>query len=285
MFRCFLRPRGRSSIPTTSLPSFASSGSRGIKLARVSPAATTSKYICVPLLTSGRAWLNKLASSDIGHHGELETVRSLGSHNHFKITIRVAPRHVRKFTDDVYFSESGHPIAEAVVRRYLRDHQEKPLWTITSVRTAEKAIVRGKFKYRANAAFHQALANAGYDTAGRRMAGSQEGGRNGAVAQLFGTVEILTAAPKEAQMAPFTKLREFFEKAVEVLEQRLGRTADGRGTVTPRVQAQVQRPQHQAHGRSIKRTDGRSSGYGGPDASRRGALHGPVESTRPTLRR
>lgn len=273
MLRCFLRPRGRLSIPPLWLPSLASSGSRSIKLSNLGPlAGASTQYATGAVPVSRQAWLKQLANNDIGHHAELQTIGS------FKniVTVKFAPRHVRKFTDEVYFTDIGHPLAEFVVRRYLRAHKEKPLWCLKSAPVAEKSIVRGKFKYRAHAAFKQALRNTGYDADGRRLAESNGGARNGGVPELFGTIQILSFAPKEIHNVPFSTLRGFFEKTVGMLEQKLGKAASsryaGRTRETPRVQ--MQRPQHQTRTHATRRTESRSPGNREWDVSRRGSPRG-----------
>lgn len=273
MFRCFARPGGSIHVPPSWLPSFASSGSRGIKLSSGGQITkATFNFTPIALSKSGRDWRDELAKNDIGSYHEFKTVQAMGGF----ITLKSATRHVSKFSDDVYLSEVGHPFAEAVVRRYLRDHKEKPLWCVTTIYSSDFAIVRGKTKYRAHAAFYQALKNAGYDKSGRRIAERKEGGRTATASELFGTVNIMTSAPKELLKKPFTTLRDFFEQAIKKLERQLGKSSASpdaeSGSERPRVLSQ--RPQHQAHSGLRKRTDGSSSENRRPNVPWRGTPAG-----------
>lgn len=207
------------------------SGSRGIKMSKLARNnKSTSADVTV---MTGFEWRDHLLKYGIGHHNETEKFRSIKD----VINLKTASRHIRKFADEPYFSSAaGHPAAEAVVRRYLRDHKEKPLWCMTSIYSGDKAILRAKSKYRFHAAFKQALKNAGYDAAGKRVRESKTGWGNPAVSELFGTLHILTYKPKDALKMPFTELESFFEQAVKGLEARLGRIK------APKVQAQRSEP-------------------------------------------
>lgn len=272
MFRCFLRPRGSIYVSPSWLPSLANSGCRGIKMSKSARIPKmSSEYIQLPLAMSRHDWIDQLTKNGIGHFNDCTRVQELKN----IIIVKASERHVRKFTDDVYFTDIGHPFAEAVVRRYLRDHQEKPLWWITSIHSSDKAIVRGKFKCRAHAAFNQALRNAGYDSAGRRIAERKGAARTGPASDLFGTVNISTREPKEIQKIPFTSLREFFERVVKDLERRLGKTAVSRNAIREGETSRThfQRSQHQTRYSSPKQTGVRGSGDRGPHVARRGTPH------------
>lgn len=243
MFRCFLKPRGRPSTSPVWRPFPTTSGRRGIKLSQLTT-ITKSPGAYAKVMT-GREWLDHLAKNGIGHHSETERIQQKKS----KIVVKVASRHIRKFADDAYFTGvTGNCAAEAVVRRYLRDHKEVPLWCIKTIISSDKPIVRVTARYRIHAAFHSALKKAGYNKAGKRVKKSESGGRNPAISELFGTVHILAYEPKDILKTPFTTLQDFFDEIVKTIEKRLGRTkAPGR-----RVQAQ--RPEQPAQPISIKRT-------------------------------
>ncbi|KAJ4408856.1 hypothetical protein N0V82_009619 [Gnomoniopsis sp. IMI 355080] len=222
MFRCSLRPGGSLHISTSWLPSLVSSGSRGVKLSKLGVFKLPTEYTQAALSVSGREWLKHLAKHNIGNHGELQSVQA--KTKDVKIKINAATRHVRKATDEIYLTNMGHPFAEAVIRRYIRDSKEKPLWCQTASISQDTPIVKGLFKKRAHAAFYQALRNAGYDTAGRRITQRTAAGRT-RFNELFGTVRIVTHEPKQILNIPFTTLREFFEQVVSRLEQKLGKTS------------------------------------------------------------
>lgn len=279
MFRCFLRPGGRPHIAPTWLPSLASCGSRGVKMSKTASHYKSSVDLAkVGLSMSGRQWLDRLAKSGIRRHNEYTFTQTLKP----VLTIKTAPWHVRKFYDDVYFTDMGHASTEVVVRRYLRQHKERPLWCHATSYASDSAIVRGKFKYRARAALNQALRDAGYDNEGRWIGEGKGRGQVGPTSELFGTIHISTSSPKEIQTIPFTKLRGFFDEVVRMLEQKLGQTAADRNTSSdsevPR--AQVQRSQHQASHNYTKATARPVPGNRGSHVSRRGTPHGRGEGGR-----
>lgn len=243
MFRCFLRPRGRPSTSPVWQPFPTISGRREITLSQLN--AITKSPGAFATVTTGREWLDHLAKNGIGHHSETQKIQQIQS----KVVVKVASRHIRKFADDAYFTGStGNCAAEAVVRRYLRDHKETPLWCIKTVVSSDKPIVRVTARYRLHAAFHQALKKAGYDKAGKRVGKSKIGGGNQAISELFGTVHILAYEPKEILKTPFTKLQDFFDQTVKTIEGRLGRTK------APKQKVQAQRPEQPAQPIPIKRT-------------------------------
>lgn len=262
MFQCFLRARrGLFTWPVwqtfLTIP-----GSRGIKLSKLAPITRPTSTNAT--IVTGHEWQDQLLKNGIGCHNETEKFRSIKD----VINLKTASRHIRKFTDEPYFtSPAGHSAAEAVVRRYLRDHKEKPLWCITTVYSGDKAVVRAKAKYRFNAAFNQALKNAGYDTAGKRVRQSKSGRGNPAISELFGTLHIMTYQPKDALKVPFTELESFFEQAVKGLEQRLGRTKTSKvqvqrrerpaqPTAVGRAKGPAQKLEHQAQHISFRRVGG-----------------------------
>lgn len=186
----------------------------------------------------GRQLLRKLAERGIGLNTDQKSMRNLSAHSMF---FRMAPQHTVSFNDLRYFTVMGHGYAEAVLRRYLSDHDERPLWVSTTSRGDTKTIVKGKASYRINAALNQALRNAGYDAHGRRMSeadwrrhcevlGVEETsldpqGRQ--IAQLYGSVEIIAHEAKVIHQVPFVALREHFQKVVRTFEEVMGRSEDG----------------------------------------------------------
>lgn len=241
MFRCSLRPRGRPSTSPAWRTFLNIPGSRGIKLSKV--ASTTKPPGAYATLVTGREWIDHLAKNGIGQPNETQKVQAIKN----KFVVKVAKRHIRKFADEPYFTgAAGNAIAEGVVRRYLRDHEEKPLWCIMTVVSGFKPIVKVKARYRLHAAFNKALKNAGYNTAGQRVRESKIEGGNQATSELFGTVHILAYLPKEILEIPFTTLQGFFDEAVKKIERLLGRTKAPKG--------QAQRPAQQAQPISIRRT-------------------------------
>lgn len=288
MFRCFLRPRGRPSTSPAWRPFPTISGRRGIKLSQLN-GITKSPGAYATVMT-GREWLDHLAKNGIGNHSETQKIQQIKS----RIVVKVASRHIRKFADDAYFTgASGNCAAEAVVRRYLRDHKEVPLWCIKTVVSSDKPIVRVTARYRLHAAFHQALKNAGYNKAGKRVRKSKIGGGNPTISELFGTVHILAYEPKDILKIPFTTLQDFFNQTVKTVEQRLGRTeAPGKKVQAQRpekpaqpipikrTKVQDRQPKDQAQPISVRRYDSSSPGSRGPQTLRPEPPRGPGDGSR-----
>lgn len=244
MFRCLRRPPKAKGLlgPPKCLPSLAGAGrSRGVKLSKIVSASSADsrqipkhQSLYGPFTPLGKKHLARLARHGIGLHSELQGASGL---DYRGIFVKLAPRHVVGFSDLRYFSELGHAFVESIVRRCLVDHEVKPLWFSVSPRgSAEnKPIVRGRAKYRLNAALKQALRNAGYDGQGRRLSEKARQEQRALVggpvepraAQLFGTVEIIARDPKQVHLATFEELRKYCARIVHTLETRIGIGEDG----------------------------------------------------------
>lgn len=267
MFQCSLRPRKSLHVSPAWLPSLASSGSRGVKLSKLAVHKSPTEFTQAALSVSGREWLKHLGEHNVGSPMEFQPVQAKTTN--VKIKINAATRHVRKSNDEVYLTNVGHPFAEAVVRRYIRDSKEKPLWCQTASISQDKPIVKGKFKKRAHAAFYQALRNAGYDTAGRRITQRTDAGRTG-FNELFGTVRIVTHGAKQILNTPFTTLLEFFEQVVRKLEQKLGRTSSRTG-LSESTGNNIQADSHKSRTRHSTNT-----GFKNKDRSRKDKTMSPT---------
>lgn len=220
MFQCFLQQRSTFSTPRW-LPALnnISSGSRGLlRLAEFKATTPASAIVKGPGLRSGSYFKTEFARHGIVRQRDLQLLRNLKNHG---ILIAASKDHARNQIHDLYFSGDsiyGNANAEAMMRRYLREHRVKPLWRITAVIWAGRPIVKGMFRKRVLAAWQQALQNRGYDSEGRNLAKGWE---------LFGTVEIKTHEPLVALYTPFESLRNWFELVIKVLEPELGRRAGG----------------------------------------------------------
>lgn len=224
-----------------------------------------------PFTSTGRGQLGVLGKKGIGVPAQLERNSSL---NWKGLQIKMSPRHLVHQFDLRYYTEVGHSYGLAVTQRYLAD-EEKPLWfkAITGGND-NKPIVRSKAKYRMNAALKQALRNAGYDAEGRRLSeeerqrnrayGRGRNNYNNEITQLYGTVMITSHEPKVLLNNPFDSLRLHFEKVVRVMEEELGRTADGRqqqriSSSRPHHSNQNQlQPQRSRNGGNMDRTGGKT---------------------------
>lgn len=268
MFRCS-RPRPKLPSQALCLPSVAStgSGSRGLKLSKLPSASVLSQvprgtFIHGTLTTQGRTFMAQLLEHDIGLHSELKIVKHLDWRG---VSVKLAPRHTVQSHDIRYFSESGSGYAEAVARRYLDHHAERPLWfNVIGASAKAKAIVRGKAAARLNGALKQALRNCGYDAHGWRLsddamrkhgevlgAGKLQDPARLGIAQLFGAIEILAREPTQVIDVSFVELRIYCMRIVKTLEEQCGRTADGRRLDLGRrgpSQGSGSRPQKKAQG-------------------------------------
>ncbi|CAN8100165.1 unnamed protein product [Discula destructiva] len=238
MFRCLFQPRSTSSSQKwlPSLTNF-SSGSRGLKLSDLSANPTTTPREG-PGLRNGKYWKSLLRQNNIGSPGALQTLKNP---RNYRVTVRAAPQHVRKVFDDKYLGEEGHAFAEAVVRRYLRHHRERPLWVFVRAISADQPIIKGKFRVRAIAAWRQALRNAGYDANGESLAGGEGRGST----RLFGTVEISSPEPLKIQDVAFEDMRAHFERVVKVLKEMLAQSSHAPypSLASATSTSQTQRPQ------------------------------------------
>lgn len=182
----------------------------------------------------GRVLLQELKRKGIGTSTNLKHMRSLTAHS---IGIKISPQHTVAFIDMRYFTSMGHGFVEAVVRRYLSHHEERPLWVSISSRGDGANIVKGKASNRISAALKQALLNAGYDSYGRRMSeadwrrhckvlGIRET-RLDPQRQLHGSMDISAMDAKLIHKVPFVGLRKHFEKVVQTLEREIGRGGNG----------------------------------------------------------
>lgn len=288
MFRCLLRPRAKVLGPPKCLPSLASSGSRGIKLSKMMTASAIDSQIprqvsmYAPFTQQGRKHLVRLAQNDIGVHSELRTVHRLEWRG---IVVKLAPRHVVGLFDLRYFSELGNAFVESVVRRCLA-HHERPLWFSVSAMGAadNKPIVRGKAKYRFNAALKQALRNAGYDVHGRRLSEEAQQTQRELVGepamrrplgseikQLFGSAEIVVRDPRQVHLASFVDLQKYCDRIVRTLEEQLGMTEDGgRVDLGDSDRSSRRRPHGGDYRGGFNRTSGQS---GQPGQDRRPRRH------------
>lgn len=249
MFRRFPRPRTKPLPRPAWAPPLASPESRrGIKLYKLAKEPSDFLPIQARKVTSnpadvvnehGRELLNKIAAKGIGVNTEQKAVRTLSGHS---MTFKVAPRHTVAYNDLRYFTLTGHGYAEAVMRRYLSHHEERPLWVSTTARGGAKSIVNGKASYRIGAALKQALRSAGYDAYGRRMSeadwerhckvlGADRtvalGPKRQQIAQLHGSVDIVARDANLIHQLAFVDLRKHFDKVVRTLEEIMGRTKHG----------------------------------------------------------
>ncbi|KAL1876214.1 hypothetical protein Daus18300_002842 [Diaporthe australafricana] len=173
----------------------------------------------------GKKRLRELMQHNIGLNGELKP--SLRTRD---LTVHIAARHVVQWSDLNYFTTSGLAYAEAVCRRYVA-HTAQPLWWRTQALSATaRPVIRNKATARMNAAFKEALHNAGYDTQGRRLPNQQEKPGDEATKGLSGTVVIKSHLPVEFHKIPFKDLQEFCARAVKAVEEanRESRQAMGR---------------------------------------------------------
>ncbi|KAI3397338.1 hypothetical protein diail_10996 [Diaporthe ilicicola] len=198
---------------------------------------------------------------NIGLNSELKLVQSL----HWKdFSVSIATRHVVQWTDLGYFTTASLAYAEAVCRRYMADNA-KPLWWRTqTIGATVRPILRTKARARMNAAFREALLNAGYDTQGRRLPGQQEQTRSGnkATKGLTGTVVIKSHLPIETHKIPYSDLLEYCERVVEAVEQANRRRSGDTGK-EPKA-GQESRPGDRGHkGRGSRGGSGGSEGRGG----------------------
>lgn len=207
----------------------------------------------------GKERLAGLMQQNIGLYGELQRAKKL----HWKhMSVEIARRHTLQYSDLTYFTTQGSSYAEAVCMRYSADNA-KPLWWRTqALGSSTKPVVRNKATARMNAAFRQALRNAGYDIQGKRLLDHQDGPRSGdkAITRLFGTVLIRSHAPAEVHKMPFKELQDYCKKIVKGVEEDLGQRPGGasRGSQA--------RPREQDLGRSNdsnRRGGGSKGGRGG----------------------
>lgn len=230
-----------------------------------------------------RNLLDLLHEHGIGPNAELRSMTSVYRH---EIWVKAAPRHAVCFNDMRYFASVGHPFAEAVARRYLRDHGERPLWLkMSSIDDSSKSIVRGKAKHRVSAALKQALQNAGYDAHGRRVSEAEwarhlaargpgpEPGQPAVAAEkkepwrrqiveLFGTVDLIAKDPKRIHMMPFVELRAHFEMVVGKFEEWFGRTEEDvrQGRLGGGMGGEKRRGNDKSQDRGSKKPPNRDSG-------------------------
>ncbi|KAG8166588.1 hypothetical protein KVR01_002277 [Diaporthe batatas] len=183
------------------------------------------------------AWLMQ---HNIGLYGELKKVHKL---RYKHITVEMAGRHVLHYSDLNYFTTQGSSFTEAVCRRYLAD-SAKPLWWRTqALSSTTKPVVRNKATARLNAAFRQALQNAGYDTHGNRLPDQQHApSGTRAITHLAGTVVIKAHSPVDVYKIPFKDLQTFCTAVVEGVEEALGqRPGDASRKSQPASRQHVQR--------------------------------------------
>lgn len=222
-----------------------------------------------------RNLLELLHEHGIGSNSEIRSMTSVFQH---EIWVKAAPRHAVCFNDMRYFTNTGHPFAEAIVRRYLREHGERPLWLKTAaIGEDSKSIVRGKAKHRVNAALKQALQNAGYDAHGRRVSEAEwarhcaargcepvvkKGSWRRQIVELHGTVDLVAKDPKRIHMMPFVELLAHFEMVVGKFEEWMGRTEEDvrRGRVGGGLGVEKRRGQDKSQDRGSKKKPNRDLG-------------------------
>lgn len=176
----------------------------------------------------GKKRLGELMEHNIGLNGELKSLPSLRMRD---LTVHIAARHVVQWSDLNYFTTGGLAYAEAVCRRYVA-HTAQPLWWRTqALGAAARPVVRNKATARMNAAFKEALQNAGYDTQGRRLPNQQKTPGNEATKDLSGTVVIKSHLPVEFHKIPFKDLQVFCARVVKAVQEansrRSGSTSRG----------------------------------------------------------
>lgn len=261
------RPTSRLALRPPWSPLVTSAGSRGIKLSKLSRPAHHLQRNPIPrhippygeVTGHGSELLNQLAQNGIGLTSILESTKKLSA---WGIGFRLASQHSVSFNDLRYFTVAGHGGLEAIVRRCLSHHEERPLWANITARGEVKAIVRGKAANRISAALKQSLQSAGYNAYGRRMSDEDWqrhcrvlgwdpekaiAPRRRRVVQLHGTVDIVAYEAKKIHQVSFADLRVHFDKVVLTLEEVMGRdegfnlVSSPRDRFAPRPQEGYQR--------------------------------------------
>ncbi|POS69870.1 hypothetical protein DHEL01_v211736 [Diaporthe helianthi] len=207
----------------------------------------------------GRERVARLIQHNIGLYCELKKVNKLRLKN---LSVEIASRHTLQFSDLNYFTTQSSSFTEAVCRRYLADNAKPLWWKAQAISSVTKPVVRNKATARLNAAFRQALRNAGYDMHGQRLPGQQDGLRSGnkAIKYLFGTLVMKAHSPVDVHKMPFKGLQDFCTRVVERIEEALGqRPGDANSNFQAASCAQVQRRPTD----SKSRDGGNSAGRGG----------------------
>lgn len=206
----------------------------------------------------GRDRLAGLMQHNIGLYGELKRVKKLRWKG---MSVDIAGRHTLLWSDLSYFTNQGLSYVEAVCRRYVADNVKPLWWRFQTIGSSYPPVVRNKATARMNAAFGQALHNAGYDIQGKRLPNQQNVLRSEdkAITHLFGTVVVKVHMPAEVNKVPFKDLQKFCESVVKGVEQALGQRPGDSGRET---KAEPGRHQ-QDLGRSSAGNRGGGGGRGG----------------------
>lgn len=227
MFSCRipLRPRGRH-LSARWEASHSFRCSRGLErfysmVSQIPPQAENGEAYTV----DGRKRLAGLMKHNIGLHRELKTVKKMRWKD---MSVEIAGRHTLQWPDIPYFTTQGLSYVEVVCRRYVADNV-KPLWWRTQAIGQFPPVVRNKATARMNAAFKQALQDAGYDMQGRRVPNRQSrpGSGDKTITHLSGTVVFKSHVPTAVHKVPFKDLQSYCEGVVKAVEQTLGHGPGG----------------------------------------------------------
>ncbi|KAI1824350.1 hypothetical protein F4861DRAFT_267158 [Xylaria intraflava] len=155
----------------------------------------------------------------------------------FDVLVNVSQNHCVQRRSMRYFDKLEHPFATSLLDVYIEKKKE-PLWMYCSA-TGESAYPNKIASKKIAHAMRDALADAGYDRFGRRVL---VGGETSAVAELYGSIDLMSLNPLAVCNAPFTDVLRFAKKILSSIQPTLQRDRHGRplgqGTIPGAQQAQ-----------------------------------------------
>ncbi|KAI0426914.1 hypothetical protein F5Y09DRAFT_333778 [Xylaria sp. FL1042] len=191
------------------------------------------------------AWDNPGAEVEPGKHviavckqyniafpNQLRPLKGLVRRNQYKLTVTTSRQHCFFHQSMKYFDKFEHPFAKSLLDIYIEKKKE-PLWMSSNVYGAS-AFPNKTASRRINHALRDALIAAGYDRFGRRV---YVDGESSVIADLYGTLRVLSTAPLAICNAKFADLVECAKQIISGVEIHLRRDKNGR-----HIQSQQQDP-------------------------------------------
>ncbi|KAI1362487.1 hypothetical protein F5Y08DRAFT_311978 [Xylaria arbuscula] len=171
----------------------------------------------------GQHVLSVCRQYDISFPDELRFVKRLKlPPNPYKISVTISQNHCFLHQSMKYFDRFEHPFAKSLLDIYIEKKKE-PLW-FSALAYGGSPFASRTAARKINHALRDALAAAGYDRFGRR---ALVDGETSAIADLHGSLRVVSAEPVEVCKAKFADLLQCAKKILFAAELNLRRDKNG----------------------------------------------------------
>ncbi|KAI8632951.1 hypothetical protein F5Y19DRAFT_334726 [Xylariaceae sp. FL1651] len=143
--------------------------------------------------------------------------------NPFKLSVRASQRHCLEVKSMKYFDKVEHPFTKSLLDIYI-EKTNQPLW-LSCFAYGASPFPNKTASRKLRHALRDALAAAGYDRFGRKVLTD---GESSAIADLYGTLSVVSSDSKAVCNAKFVDLLEAAKSILSSAEIQLRRDKNGR---------------------------------------------------------